>query len=71
MFYGSIAYEWQGTTKRALAAPWRRGETPAAIVKLRDDFVTVGRLVGGTEIVAWESVLELRGWAPVSEEDRR
>jgi hypothetical protein len=69
--FGTIAYDWRATTQEAVTTPTRRGQTPAAVVDLCDDLVTVGRLAGGTQLIAWEWIRELHGWAPVPKEYRR
>ena len=61
---GSIAYEWRGQRKRAVSS------FPAVVITLAPRWVAVGRIAGGTELVPWESVIDLSGWAPVASEDR-
>ena len=64
--FGSVTYEWRGAVKHAVAAP----NTPDVRIRLEDRWVAVSRLGGGTELVAWDAIKELRAWAPVAPEDR-
>ena len=60
---GSITYDWRGEQKQAVTSPDVR-------IVLDVRWVAVSRPTGGTELVPWESVRELSGWSPVTEEDR-
>lgn len=62
--FGSITYAWHGETRTATAsAPDVR--PPTLIIALHDEWVTVSRAVGGTELVAWEDIIALSGWSPI------
>lgn len=69
-FYGTVTYDWHGTTRTAIALPHPLGVTPAASIGLCDAWVLVGR-PGGPAIVAWDWIRELRGWSPVPAEDQQ
>jgi hypothetical protein len=62
-FRGAVTYEWQGQPKHAVSS-W-----PDVVIGLYDEWVTVGRIGLGTELVPWESVRDLSGWS-VAEGDR-
>ena len=60
---GSVTYDWYGERQQAVTSPDVR-------IVLDPRWVAVSRPMGGTQLVPWESVRELSGWAPVAEEDR-
>lgn len=63
-FNGAIVFDWQGETDEAVTGP-------RTLVTLFADCVVVERSPGGAQIIDWDWVLELGGWATVLPEEAR
>lgn len=63
--FGGVTYTWRGQERRAFAC----GGSDIRI-HLRDEWVTVARIGGGTELVPWTDIRCLRGWSAIAARPR-